>query len=332
MLKITLVERDFFNLGASARNAGFLSCGNISEWLEDARELGWEETVRTFEARIEGIKTILSEVGDAVKVENCGSVDFDEVTEEKKDLAEKFNEYLLSRGSAPLFSLKTVRLGGKESQAFVNHFDSAVNPCEILIALHRKLRNLGVSFHWNTTVASIGNGEAILSTAKGEIQSVRYGYGFVCVNAFASKLNPHSQVRPARGQIIVTSPCAAEAERCLGFLRSGYDYFRFIGDRVLVGGGRLNFKESESTCSLETTPELKDYLIGLAREIIGHARFEIDFHWAGIMGLQSGRHACISEMRKPVPIDDKTEEISSCGGWGVTLSPYITRLRANSWD
>lgn len=154
----------------------------------------------------------------------------------------------------------------------------------------------------------------------------------MCVNAFASQLNPQTQVRPARGQIIVTSPCEAAAQRCLGFLRSGYDYFRFVGDRVLVGGGRLNFKETESTDSVETTFELRDYLIGLAGKIIGHTRFDVDFHWAGIMGLQSGRHACISEMRKLVAIDAQTEEVSSCGGWGVTLSPYLTRLRADAWD
>lgn len=320
-LQITILERDSFNLGASARNAGFLSCGNISEWLEDLRQLGWEETERTFSARIEGIRTILAELGTQISREECGSVDFDEITDEKMELARKLNSV------APFFELQGVALGREVRPAFVNTFDSAVNPAEILLALHGRLREAGVRFCWGKTVTKMERGEALLFSG----ERLEYGYGFLCVNAFARGLYPQTDVRPARGQIIVTSPCGTETRRCLGFLKSGYDYFRFIGDRVLVGGGRLNFKEAENTDSLETTADLKRYLVSLAEQVIGHRDFRVDYHWAGIMGLRAGRHASISDLQKPTAIDERTEEVSSCGGWGVTLTPFVTRHRAESW-
>ena len=130
----------------------------------------------------------------------------------------------------------------------------------------------------------------------------------------------------------MTSSCTTDTERCLGFLRSGYDYFRFIGDRILVGGGRLNFKAQENTDAMETSPELREYLTKLARQVVGHDRFTIDYHWSGIMGLRKGNHASASELKKPVRIDSVTEELAGFGGWGVTLTPVMTRHRVATWE
>jgi glycine/D-amino acid oxidase-like deaminating enzyme len=324
-LRVTIVERDFFTLGASARNAGFLSCGNVSEWLEDERDLGREEMLCTFEARVQGIEIIRSELGPDVDVDPCGSIDADAITDEKRTLARVLNGVLRDRGMAPIYATRTVRIGGRDVEAFVNGFDGAVNPCQILQSLHARLRRLGVELHFGVTVTAIGAGRAQLSGQGGTTGTIRYERAMLCVNAFAPKLHAGSAIAPARGQVIVTSPCRTDTHRSLGFLDGGYDYFRFVGDRVLVGGGRRRFKAAEGTDRIEATAELRAYLVALAERVIGHAQFTVDFHWAGIMGLQSGGHASISGMRKPLRIDATTEELSSCGGWGVTLSPVVAR-------
>jgi gamma-glutamylputrescine oxidase len=315
-LEVVVAERDFLSLGASTRNAGFLSCGNLSEWLEDSKGLGWEETVRTLAARIAGIEIIKAHLGSAIRIDHYGSADFDEITEEKLDLMKRLNAHF------DCFEKREARLAGKPREVFFNRTDGQVNPCELLLALHRKARERGVRFLWNTEVASVGGGLA---------GDLRYGHAFVCTNAFARRLNGASEVRPARGQILVTSACRADTTKTLGFLRSGYDYFRFIGDRVLVGGGRLHFAASEATDTLEATEELRGYLLRLAESVIGHGRFTIDYHWPGIMGLRGGGHASATDLRRTIAIDDKTHEVAGFGGWGVTLAPWLAELKAREF-
>jgi len=332
-LKISIIERDFFNLGASARNAGFLSCGNISEWQEDLQDLGWDETLRTLCARIEGINIIKSVFGSRVVMENCGSIDLDPITAEKTELMNRFNSFLDSKGYSQFFHTKDVQIGKNQRPAFFNRFDSSVNPCHLLLGLHKHLIEKGVQFVWQSTAEKVSNGEALVSFGGSPAHRMPYKYAFICTNAFSKKLNPQSDIQPARGQVIVTSACRTDTQRSLGFLRKGYDYFRFVDDgRVLVGGGRLHFKDQEDTDAIETSTALKEYLIELAYEVIGHRDFKVDFHWSGIMGLRKGRHASLAELRTRTQLDAKTEELSSCGGWGVTLTPYITRYRAEQWE
>jgi hypothetical protein len=69
----------------------------------------------------------------------------------------------------------------------------------------------------------------------------------------------------------------------------------------------------------------------LARQVIGHSEFSVDHHWSGIMGLRKGSHDSISEFNKTVASDAVTEEINSCGGWGVTLTPVVMRHKANEF-
>lgn len=329
-LNITIVERDFLNLGASTRNAGFLSCGNVSEWLADSKEFSWDETLLTLKARIEGINLIKTELGNQPSFFNCGSVDCDPVTEEKERLIERLNEGLRSMDYDSFFEVRGINYGGKSKSVPFNRFDSEINPCDLLLSLHRSLMKRGVQFVWQTNVETLGKGEAVLKNAT-ETIALQYGYGFLCTNAFARELSQMTNVEPARGQILVTSECTTATTRSLGFLRSGYDYFRFIGRRVLVGGGRLEFKSQENTDILDVTSGLKTYLSQLAEEVIGHSDFTIDYHWSGIMGLRRGKHASISDLKKQVSIDSKTEEVAGFGGWGVTLTPYVAKMRAQNW-
>jgi gamma-glutamylputrescine oxidase len=329
-LKIAIVERDFLNLGASVRNAGFLSCGNVSEWLADAQDFSWEETVRTLQARIEGIQIVKREFANEPSLFNCGSADLDPLTEEKRDLLEKLNAAVASFGIAPFFDTRTIAYGGSQRSVAFNHFDSEVDPCRLLLSLHRELDRAGVQFIWGANVLKLSKGEALVGIG-GENETLYYGYAFACTNAFAKSLNGKSSVEPARGQILVTSACKTSTPRCLGFLRSGYDYFRFIGERVLVGGGRLQFKEQENTQVLEVTAGLKEYLRQLATDVIGHSDFTVDYHWSGIMGMRQGKHASITDLRTPLLIDSQTEELAGFGGWGVTLTPYVASERAKEW-
>ena len=44
---VQVVERDGFGYGASSRNAGFLTCGQISEMLSDVASAGFDRVIPT---------------------------------------------------------------------------------------------------------------------------------------------------------------------------------------------------------------------------------------------------------------------------------------------
>jgi glycine/D-amino acid oxidase-like deaminating enzyme len=123
--------------------------------------------------------------------------------------------------------------------------------------------------------------------------------------------------------VIVTTPVrpAAPGPRPLGYLHQGYDYFRWLGDRLLIGGGRHRFgSEENDTTSLTPTPVVREYLVGVARRVIGHADFDVAAHWAGIMGFPGGRHIGAAPRQ---PVDGVTEAVAGFGGMGVALTPAV---------
>ena len=159
----------------------------------------------------------------------------------------------------------------------------------MLKCLHDKLVQQRVQFGYGAEVTALGGGQAVVQLQVHEVD-VQYHYGFLCTNAFASDLYPASQVKPGRGQILLTAPCEVPTTPILGFLEDGYNYFRFVDGRLLVGGGRHRFQDEETTAEINCTAQVRDYLVQLALKISGLAQIEIDDHWAGIMGFPNGAH------------------------------------------
>jgi len=302
-LELLVLERDAFPCGASARNAGFLTCGQLGEMVADARESGEEAVLETFARRAEGVELLRRELGAALPLDPCGSADFDGVTEETRALASKL---------APAFVERDLPFGGGTRRVFFAPRDAGVDPVRVLDLLRR-----GAPVRHGVAVDAVGGG-----VARAGGREIAYGHAFLCTNAFAGELAPASDVEPGRGQVIVTSPVETATARVLGFLDYGYDYFRFVDGRLLLGGGRRRFAERERTRDAAPTEEVVVYLAGRAREILGHDRFTIEWRWAGIMGFPGGRHVPAYPRHR---MDDRTTLVAGCGGMGVALAPATAR-------
>lgn len=300
-LVLLVVDRDRFPCGASSRNAGFLTAGQLGELLADRREFGEEAVLETFRRRREGVALFRREL--PVAVDACGSADFDGVTEEKLAFAERVGG----------FEVRELPFGGGFRRALFRPDDGGIDPVEALDALRA-----GLPIAYGVDVAAVGAGRAIAAG-----REIAYGHAFVCTNAFARALDPHCGVEPGRGQVIVTSRVAAPPPATLGFLDEGYDYFRYVDGRLLVGGGRHRFRDEERTEAARPTPAIGAYLRARAEEVLGHGRFTVDWHWAGIMGFPAGRHLPAYPARD---LDPSTTVVAGCGGMGVALAP----LRAHS--
>ena len=311
---ILVVERDLVGYGASTRNAGFLTCGNISEMLEDSRLLGLDDVIEVFERRRRGIEIVRADL-PGLALDECGSADFDPVTDEKCDFAARVNK---AAGGA-VFEEGRAMLGGREQAVIRNGSDAGLHPGELLAAL--RARCTGATFAHGVEIRALGEGR-VHWAAGGQEGETSYGQAFVCTNGFAVELDAASKVLPGRGQIIVTSPVRARTERVLGYMRAGYDYFRFADGRLLIGGGRDCFRDAEATTRMEASAEVLKHLKAAAARVLGHNEFRVEWHWAGVMGFVGGAHLGGSPLRR---MDESTEAVAGFGGMGVALTPLTAR-------
>lgn len=311
---VLVLERDGFSYGASSRNAGFLTTGQVTEMLEDSRSLGLSAVIDVFLRRQQGLALVRQEF-PALPVDPCGSTDFDPITDEKRAFVRQLHDAL---GQA-VFAQRQANLGGTRRPAFFQPGDAGVQPVDLLQRLQQACPT--TPFAFDVQVQQVGHGRASVQ-AGGGLHEVRYGRAFVCTNAFATELDPGSRVVPGRGQVIVTSPVSTVTDRTLGYLNHGYDYFRFVDGRLLLGGGRNRFRAQEQTSQLHVTAELLDHLKATAAVILGHADFRVDYHWAGIMGFIDGAHLGGSPRRT---IDETAEAVAGFGGMGVALAPVVAR-------
>lgn len=312
---VLVVERDVFGLGASTRNAGFLTCGHVTEMMSDAAEVGDDVVLRSFDLRRRGVALVREALGDALDAP-CGSFDADPLDDAKRAFAERLNE----RAGCEVYVERDVACAGETAPRLVNVEDGGLHPVEVLTAVRAAARGVGWSFE--TSVARVADGEATL-VRDGVEHVLRYDRAFVCTNAATSSLVADTDIEPGRGQVIVTSPldgCATDP--LLGYRDAGYDYFRRVGDRFLLGGGRHRFREAEAVFDVRPTAAVRDYLETVARELIGHDRWTVEHHWAGVMGFPGGQHLGRSTRR---PLDDRTELLAGFGGMGVACTPTVAR-------
>ena len=282
-----------------------------------------------YAARRSGAQILLREVGDSISAVKCGSADLDPPTDAAYKLAAAFNDLAAADGSPAPFSRRMLRIGGQVQEAWFNEDDYAINPVDVLGQLHDRTVDQGVAFSYRSEVVEIGDGWAEIETPTGR-REVRYDHAFVCTNGFVRALHRNSTVSPGRGQILVTAPCNAPTANVLGFLDEGHDYFRFVNGRLLVGGGRHRFGAAEHTDEIATTTAVQTYLESLVRRLAGRrSTLEIEYRWAGIMGLPEGGHSSVRALETPTPIDARTDAIAGLGGWGVTLAPFLGELLAD---
>jgi glycine/D-amino acid oxidase-like deaminating enzyme len=101
-------------------------------------------------------------------------------------------------------------------------------------------------------------------------------------------------------------------------LDEGFYYFRNVGKRVLLGGGRNLDFDGEQTTEMELTERIQSALLTLLQEtILPHHPVQIEHRWAGIMGFT----------KDALPVVRKTSERVilgfGCNGMGVALSAEI---------
>ncbi len=328
--RIVVLERGVLSTGASTRNAGFACFGSLTEILADIDMLGPTAALELIEQRWRGLSLLRKKLGDqAMDYESLGGHDLIRA-EEKPALArlDEVNDLLRPLFGKAVFSRDP---HGASAAGFGRHVLALVsNPLEgqldsgqAMGALQRLARQENIEIVTGARVARLeerSNGVDIVLAGDVRLKADRVA---VCTNALIPALLPSLPIVPGRGQVLVTEPLDSLPFRGCFHVDRGYYYFRNVGNRVLLGGGRNLDEAAETTTEIALTEIIQDELERmLAETILPGRKFRIAVRWAGLMGFTTNKQARVERT------GDRIVAGFGCNGMGVALSPLIAEQTA----
>ncbi|MBV8325536.1 FAD-dependent oxidoreductase [Chryseobacterium sp.] len=319
---VLIIERNRIPLGASTRNAGFACFGSLTEILADAEKMGWQKTWELVRMRFNGLEKIR-------KYFNPDEIDFElnggyEIINNAEPLqyVNFVNEQLQTvTGLKTTYSLKPEKIRefglGKSQFLIENTCEGSLHSGKLLQKLLEKCHELKIEFLFGTEVKNIAEKSNEVEVHLSEGLSVKTDKVIYCTNAFSSVFLDEDII-PARGQILLTEPIKDLKLKGTFHYDEGFYYFRNVGNRILLGGGRNRDFKTEETTALETTAFLQDHLENFLKEVVlPNQEFKIALRWSGIMAMGSEKTPLIKE------ISEKQLCAVRLSGMGVALAPKI---------
>ncbi len=325
--KIVLIERGYLSTGASTKNAGFACFGSVTELLDDLQQQSESSVLETVAMRYEGLHKLRERFSDKsidyqqngswdlihekqsnVAVNALGKIDF--LNDEVFKITGEKTCFSYSNNVAEKYGFQSI-IGG-----FHNRLEGSIDTGKLLHETTRLLGEMGIICLYGialNTFESHADG-IILQTNFGEIKTKKMA---IAVNGFAQELLGMTSVQPARAQVIVTNELTNLTLDSTFHYDCGYYYFRNVGKRILLGGGRNLDVEGETTTTFEQTTGIISALTNLLKEvIIPNQPFSIDYQWSGIMGVGSEK--------KPI-IEKKLNYVVGVrmGGMGIAIGSKV---------
>lgn len=333
-LSIVILERNSTPLGASTRNAGFACFGSPTELMSDMETMGIHEMLTVVEMRYRGIEKIKQHFSDeAIGFEHCGG--YECVNKDSRfwpafdDRISQLNKLLKDiTGHRSVFKYAGDKLSGLGLQHFdtliENSTEAALHSGKLVQALTRQLLAMGVTILPGFTVKEWqkhSNGFKVVSANDQCISGTRLIF---CTNAFSSTLLDTVNIEPGRGQIILTSPIPDLPMKGTFHFDEGYYYWRHLGNRILLGGGRNADFNGETTTDLKGSDIIRNTLAAfLQKHLAPSIQYTIEHSWSGIMGFTENK----------LPFNAYVKEGAylavACNGMGVALTPVIAEKVAS---
>ncbi|HEY8027814.1 MAG TPA: FAD-dependent oxidoreductase [Burkholderiaceae bacterium] len=324
---IVVLERGLLPSGASSRNAGFACFGSLTEILADIEELGQVAAIALVERRWRGLNRLRARMDDAALGFECfgGSELLLEKHLPALEQLDSLNAILHDLFGQNIFALDTEGLQRSKFGPLVKAM--VFNPLEAQIHSGRAMRSLaklaaqqGIEIHTGAEVAGLEDtGAQVQVTTGGERPlTFRAARVALCTSGVTAKLLPECGIVPGRGQVVVTTPISGLPWRGTFHMDEGFYYFRNVGDRVLLGGGRNLDFDTEQTSDMALSGKIQSALEALLHEtILPGQTFEIEHRWAGIMGFTEQGMPQVRMASERVAIG------FGCNGMGVALSADI---------
>ena len=322
--KILILEKGMLPQGASTKNAGFACFGSISEIIDDLKSHSEQEVINLVDKRWKGLKLLRKRLGDAtLDLKNYGGYELF-LKEDEKSYSECLskmpfiNEILKPLFKKDVFTKQMDHFGfsGIQEHSIFNPFEAQIDTGNMMHALLKNAiaENILI-LNQQTVTAYVDSGndvEVILGNFSFQTEKLLFA-----TNGFANSLTP-AAVNPARAQVLITEPIKNLVLKGTFHLDKGYYYFRNIGDRILLGGGRNLDFEAENTTEFGLTEIVQKKLEHLLKEVIlPNQNFQIAHRWSGIMGIGNSKNPIVTSLSENVYCGVRL------GGMGVAIGSLI---------
>ncbi|MCC6702259.1 MAG: FAD-binding oxidoreductase [Fluviicola sp.] len=326
--KIVLLERGYLSTGASTKNAGFACFGSVTELADDLKTMNESAVWDTVAMRYEGLKRLQERFSpQQIGLKINGSWDL--LTQHEASSKQAFDDKI------SYFNDQIKRITGEDNcfsydndiaakcgfqgihGGYFNRLEGDLLTGNLIHASNMLLAQHAISVLNGIQVEQVtdSSNQVIIQTNFGELKTAKVA---ITVNGFAQSFLKDKRVLPARAQVLVTSELSSAPLPGTFHYQKGYYYFRSVGNRILLGGGRNLDFEGETTTSFEQTPLITNALIHLLKEhIIPNESFQIDYQWSGIMGVGNEKKPIIELTSKNIGIGVRM------GGMGVAIGSLV---------
>ncbi|MCP4438267.1 MAG: FAD-binding oxidoreductase [Aureispira sp.] len=327
-LKVVILERGSLPSGASTKNAGFACFGSASELLEDLEHHTEDEVLSLLEKRWKGLQRLTQHVGKSMGYLQHGN--YEVFAQKDKALFETCAEQLnyLNKQIAPItgeletFSVQDGQLsqfGFKQIDHLIwNRSEGQIHTGRMMEALLEKAKDAGILILNGIEVKELEETSSQVTIHTQQGWNINCKAALIATNGFARHLLPDLQVKPARNQVLLTSPIPNLPIAGCFHYDKGYVYFRNIENRILIGGGRNLNIEGETTAEFGFTDQIQEHLQGLLKNyFLPNQDYTIEHKWSGIMGVADQKKPIVKHHSKRISIAVRM------GGMGVAIGSLI---------
>jgi gamma-glutamylputrescine oxidase len=327
--KILILERGIIPTGASTRNAGFACIGSVTELLADARKMGETKMLDIVALRYEGLRRIRKVFSKSeIEFERYGGYElinnqqYPKLKQLKNDIGWLNITLRKAIKQQKIFRLadgKIKDFGFKQTSHLIESKGEAqLHSGKLVQALLRKVQAMGVQVMTQAEVTGFEKSKGRVELQTSLPVSLSADQLLICTNGFARQLLPQADVKPVRGQVLVTSPVKKLPFKGAFHFDEGFYYFRNLGNRVLLGGARNKAMEAENSSELITTEFIQNELEHFLKAVVlPNQHYSIEHRWSGIMGMGDEK----------LPLVKKIEKNIYCAvrmsGMGVALAPVV---------
>ena len=334
-LKVAILERGTLPIGASTRNAGFACFGCPTELLDDLDKRSEKEVFELVDTRWRGLIELRSLVGDQnLRYIQCGGYEIFSsediaIFERCLDNLGTFNKYLLEiTGQENVYTIHNHAIRAFGFQNIVKmircKMEGQLHPGSMIQSLLRLVSELNIPIFNGINIEHIetfSESATLTTNEKWKISSKKV---LVATNGFARQLFPEIELWPARNQVLVTQPVNNLPFNGCFHYDKGYFYFRNVVtevpgySRILLGGGRNLFPESENTSEFGFTGEIQEVLLKMLTEVVyPHGPVKVDHWWSGILGTGNSKHPILKMVNPNVAVAVRL------GGMGIAIGAHL---------
>lgn len=329
--KIVVFEKGMLPAGASTKNAGFACFGSTSEILDDLNKHTPEEVRNLVQQRVAGLAALTGLIGkEQLGYKSYGGYEIfgkndRELLANCLDKLAFINQLLLPVFGEQVFTKSTNPFGFKniQPQLIFSKFEAQINTGHMMRELIKKVHSEDILIINNAAVSDLNDSGNEVHFVVNKTQEVKANKLLVATNGFAAKLLD-LEVMPARAQVLITKPIPNLKIKGTFHLDRGYNYFRNIDNRILLGGGRNLDVLGETTTTLGTTAQIQNHLESLLKDtILPDYDVQIDSRWSGIMGVGSKKSPVVTQVSNHIYCGVRL------GGMGVAIGCNIGKQLAN---